>query len=121
MGAAGQTTHIQAESPEVFLMKRLLISALALALLAWTAAPSEAAPRVRGHRQGHRIGQGVHNGSMTGRETFDATRDLNRIRKRDNYFRSDGIYSRGERFRTHNAMDRSSNQIFRYKHNDRNR
>lgn len=69
--------------------------------------------------QRDRIREGRHSGELTRSEMDRLRRDQKRISRMEHRFERDGYYSRGERRKLDRALDRSSQRIKRYKHNDR--
>lgn len=74
----------------------------------------------RQQNQFRRIGQGIRSGELTAAETRRLGKQQARIQKQKRHFKSDGHFSRQERFKVHKNLNRSSRQIYRQKH-DRQR
>ncbi|HIO97780.1 MAG TPA: hypothetical protein EYG71_07630 [Leucothrix sp.] len=72
----------------------------------------------RQKNQKRRIRKGVKSGQLTHQETKKLRRGLRRIRDKIAYFKSDGHFVRQERRTVHNMLDRSSDRIYRKKHNN---
>lgn len=66
--------------------------------------------------QERRIDQGVASGSLTQREANRLDRGQDRVDNMENRAKSDGVVTRGERARMHQAQDRQSARIYRQKH-----
>lgn len=104
-------------------MRLSLAGALLLLAVLAAAIPVSANPyysvNTREHRQVNRIRDGWSDSAMTRWERKDAARDLGKIQCRETRFRADGYYSPRERARTQSSLNRESNEIWRYKHNNR--
>ncbi len=110
------------------MIKRLLIASLltvvtAGATLSFTAA-AEAGTKSPGidrreARQQGRINQGIRSGALTPRETYRLQRQQANIRAKEARFKSDGNFSQRERHAVKNHLNRSSQSIYRLKHNGR--
>lgn len=70
-------------------------------------------------RQQNRIYQGVNSGQITPREFRLLEREQARIRAAEARMKADGRYTRRERYRTHQMLDRSNRHIYWAKHNQR--
>jgi hypothetical protein len=105
------------------MMELRIICALLIAAALATSIPVNANPyysvNAREHRQTYRIRDGWNDSAMTRWERNDAVKDLGRIECRETRFRSDGYYSPSERARTQRSLNRESNEIWRYKNNNR--
>ncbi len=110
------------------MMKRLLITALVTVIGAGTAlsftAAAEAGTRSphinqREARQQGRINKGIRSGALTPRETYRLQRQQANIRAQEARFKSDGNFSKRERHAVKNHLNRSSQSIYRLKHNGR--
>lgn len=62
---------------------------------------------------------GWRDGEITHRELERVRKDRRRIARMDRRFGSDGRYTKRERRKLNNALDRASNRVYRTKHNDR--
>lgn len=93
----------------------LAAAALTLPLLAQA---QSAMPRVeqRQANQEMRIQQGVANGSLTPREANRLERGQQHVDRMENRALADGVVTRQERARLHQAQDVQSRQIAREKH-----
>lgn len=97
------------------------IVALALALVAATAAQAhESTPRVdqRQAHQAQRIHQGVASGELTARETARLRHQQQHIRHYEQYAKADGRVSAHERQRLH-AMQAAASRSIRWQKHDR--
>ena len=72
----------------------------------------------RQKNQKRRINEGVNSGQLTHQETKKLRRGLHKIRDKTSYFKSDGRFVRQEKRTIHNMLDRSSDRIYRKKHNN---
>jgi hypothetical protein len=70
-------------------------------------------------KQHDRVRHGWNNGEITRKELKRIRKDRHKIARMDRRFGSDGHYTRHERRRLSNAMDRASRRIYRAKHNHR--
>jgi len=91
-------------------------SVLAMVMAAGLAVTADAQARERGvnERQGHqreRVAAGVRSGEMTRRESQALHHNAQRIERKEQAFRSDGHFSRGERRELHRDLDRQGRQI----------
>jgi len=66
--------------------------------------------------QERRIDQGVASGSLTQREANRMERGQQRVDNMENRAKSDGVVTRQERARIHNAQNVESKRIYRQKH-----
>lgn len=73
----------------------------------------------RQERQYDRIRKGWRSGEITHREMKHLRKDQRKIRRMERRFGSDGLYTKRERRKLNNAMDRASQRIYRSKHNYR--
>jgi hypothetical protein len=110
------------------MMKRLLITALVTVIGVGTAigftSTAEAGTRSphidqREARQQGRINQGIRSGVLTPRETYRLQRQQANIRAQEARFKSDGRFSKHERRVVRGRLNRSSQSIYRLKHNGR--
>lgn len=97
-----------------------LIAICAIGIL--PAAASAQGVNERQHDQRERIQQGRSNGELTRRETANLARQQARIRAREQKDRHDGgRYTAAERRRTQRALNNANRDIYRKKHNHRDR
>jgi hypothetical protein len=73
----------------------------------------------REDRQQNRIYQGVDSGQITPKEFRRLENEQARIRAAETRMKADGRYTRWERYRTQQMLDRSSRHIYWAKHNQR--
>lgn len=97
------------------MIKTVAVLAIALPTLAFAQANS---PRVdqRQANQEQRIDQGVASGSLTQREANRLERGQQHVDNMENRAKADGVVTRGERARLHQAQDAQSARIYRQKH-----
>lgn len=95
--------------------KMLAAIALSLPVLAFAQANT---PRVdqRQANQEQRIDQGVASGSLTPREANRLERGQQRVDNIENRAKADGVVTRQERVRLHQAQDVQSRRIYAQKH-----
>lgn len=95
--------------------KTLAFLAIALPTLAFAQANT---PRVdqRQANQEQRIDQGVASGSLTQREANRLERGQQHVDNMENRAKADGVVTRAERARLHQAQDVQSARIYRQKH-----
>lgn len=95
--------------------KMLAAIALSLPVLAFAQANT---PRVdqRQANQEQRIDQGVASGSLTQREANRLERGQQRVDNMENRAKADGVVTRQERVRLHQAQDVQSRRIYAQKH-----
>jgi hypothetical protein len=96
-------------------IKTIALLAIALPTLAFAQANT---PRVdqRQANQEQRIDQGVASGSLTQREANRLERGQQHVDNMENRAKADGVVTRGERARLHQAQDVQSARIHRQKH-----
>jgi len=96
-------------------IKTIAFLAIALPTLAFAQANT---PRVdqRQANQEQRIDQGVASGSLTQREANRLERGQQHVDNMENRAKADGVVTRGERARLHQAQDVQSDRIYRQKH-----
>ncbi|UCV29342.1 hypothetical protein [Ferribacterium limneticum] len=96
-------------------IKALAAIAIVLPTLAFAQANT---PRVdqRQANQEQRIDQGVASGSLTQREANRMERGQQHVDNMENRAKSDGVVTRQERARLHQAQDVQSKRIYRQKH-----
>ena len=97
------------------IIKTAAVLAIALPTLAFAQANT---PRVdqRQANQEQRIDQGVASGSLTQREANRLERGQQHVDNMENRANADGVVTRGERARLHQAQDAQSARIYRQKH-----
>lgn len=71
----------------------------------------------RQRQQTQRIKQGINSGQITPREAEMLYQDQRQVRQLRRHFLADGSLSHRERSILAKRMDRSSDRIYRYKHN----
>lgn len=69
-------------------------------------------------RQQYRIENGLESGELTRREAKKLRRQQRKIRRMVKYFREDGVLTKAERNKIRNKIDRASDRIWAFKHND---
>jgi tRNA U54 and U55 pseudouridine synthase Pus10 len=106
-------------------MKKLVLAMIVFGLLGITAAESfgQITPGAdrREYRQKQRIKQGVKSGELTGRETVKIMKQRQNIKNYEAQIKSDGQVTWQERARLQNKLNKSSRNIYKAKHNSRNR
>ena len=104
-------------------MKRILIMATVVVLVGMAAAPSAWAGRIgiRQVRQKERISQGVKSGELTRFETRQLVTEQHRIQHVKQHALSDGTLAPREKARLELRQDKASADIYRLKHNNRDR
>lgn len=97
------------------IIKTVAFLAIALPTLAFAQANT---PRVdqRQANQEQRIDQGVASGSLTQREANRLERGQQHVDNMENRAKADGVVTRGERARLHQAQDVQSARIYSQKH-----
>jgi len=97
------------------IVKTIAILSLVLPALAFAQANT---PRVdqRQANQEQRIDQGVASGSLTQREANRLDRGQQHVDNMENRAKSDGVVTRGERARLHQAQEVQSRRIYAQKH-----
>lgn len=95
----------------------LVAGTLTLTGLPVTADTQSPAIDWREARQQNRIYQGVISGQITPKEFRRLENEQARIRAAETRMKADGRYTRRERYRTHQMLDRSSRHIYWAKHN----
>ena len=104
--------------------QKMAIAGLVAASMAIGSFPALAdtySPRIdqrEAYQQG-RIYQVVDSGQITPKEFNRLENGQARIRAAEARMKADGVYTRRERFRTNQMLDRSSRHIYRAKHNQR--
>ena len=97
------------------IVKTLAVLSLVLPAIAFAQANTPLVDQ-RQANQERRIDQGVASGSLTQREANRLDRGQGRVDNMENRGQSDGVVTRGERARMHQAQDRQSARIYRQKH-----
>ncbi|WP_310494860.1 hypothetical protein [Dechloromonas sp.] len=97
------------------IVKTIAVLSLVLPALAFAQANT---PRVdqRQVNQEQRIDQGVASGSLTQREANRLDRGQQHVDSMENRAKSDGVVTRGERARLHQAQEVQSRRIYAQKH-----
>ena len=97
------------------IVKTIAVLSLVLPALAFAQANT---PRVdqRQANQERRIDQGVASGSLTEREANRMERGQQHVDNMENRAKSDGVVTRGERARLHQAQEVQSRRIYAQKH-----
>lgn len=97
------------------IVKTIAVLSLVLPALAFAQANT---PRVdqRQANQEQRIDQGVASGSLTQREANRLDRGQQHVDNMENRAKSDGVVTRGERARLHQAQEVQSHRIYAQKH-----
>jgi len=97
------------------IVKTIAVLSLVLPALAFAQANT---PRVdqRQANQEQRIDQGVASGSLTQREANRLDRGQQHVDNMENRAKSDGVVTRGERARLHQAQEVQSSRIYAQKH-----
>jgi hypothetical protein len=97
------------------IVKTIAVLSLVLPALAFAQANT---PRVdqRQANQEQRIDQGIASGSLTQREANRLDRGQQHVDNMENRAKADGVVTRGERARLHQAQDVQSNRIYAQKH-----
>ena len=100
-------------------MKKVLIAVGAMTLLMTGMAYAEAEPPVIDQRQANqekRIDQGIASGQLNEREAHRLNKQQGHINKMEDKAKSDGVVTKKEKARIHQAQDRASRHIAREKH-----
>lgn len=97
------------------IVKSIVVLSLVLPALAFAQANT---PRVdqRQANQEQRIDQGVASGSLTQREANRLDRGQQHVDNMENRAKADGVVTRGERARLHQAQEVQSRRIYTQKH-----
>ncbi|PKO46283.1 MAG: hypothetical protein CVU31_10630 [Betaproteobacteria bacterium HGW-Betaproteobacteria-4] len=97
------------------IVKSIAVLSLVLPALAFAQANT---PRVdqRQANQEQRIDQGVASGSLTQREANRLDRGQQHVDNMENRAKADGVVTRGERARLHQAQEVQSRRIYTQKH-----
>lgn len=103
-------------------MRKSILAAAIVALVTGTLASTASAQSTPGidkreRIQAGRIYSGVQDGSLTFRETGRLLRGQHRVHRTERRFKSDGVVTRGERYRLHRQLNRQSRHIYRARHN----
>jgi uncharacterized membrane protein YebE (DUF533 family) len=101
---------------------QFLAAAIATAVALPALAQSAATPGIdqRQANQERRIDQGIGSGQLNARETARLERGQQRVENMETRAKSDGVVTKRERARIHQAQDVQSKRIYRQKH-DRQR
>ena len=100
-------------------MKRMLLAVSAMTLLMTGMAYAEAKTPVIDQRQANqekRIDQGIASGQLNEREAHRLNKQQGHINKMEDKAKSDGVVTKKEKARIHQAQDRASRHIAREKH-----
>lgn len=89
--------------------------------LGFVTTTSEAGINERQDRQQMRINQGVASGELTGKEAVRMQRQQLRIDRKERRYRSDGKLTKRERVDLHTDLNKTSNRIYRQKHDAQTR
>lgn len=95
-----------------------LFTSIALAPALVSAHGKEGGIYKRLERQHHRIENGIDSGELTRKEVKKLRRENRKIRKMTRRFREDGVLTKQERNKISNRLDRASDRIWAFKHND---
>ncbi len=98
--------------------RKVLIIAI---ILFGTGISVNAQMKVRSHHQRHRIAQGVKSGELTKAERKNLKEDQKEIREDEKLAKSDGKVTAGERRIITKEENQESREIYRKKHNRRER
>ena len=96
-------------------IKTVIALSLVLPALAFAQANTPSVDQ-RQANQEQRIEQGVASGSLTQREANRLERGQQHVDNMENRAKADGVVTRGERARLHQAQDAQSARIYRQKH-----
>ena len=102
-------------------MKRLVSVLLSGALFLGLSAVCFAGINGRQYREQRRIREGIRSGELTRREAGRLEAEQARIRVDERFARRDGYISPRERARLDRELDRASHDIYRQKHDRRDR
>jgi hypothetical protein len=97
----------------------IIATVFVASLLFFSQTASAANLKDRQRQQKQRIQHGIASGQITPREAKKLYRDQRQVRQLRRHFLADGNLSRRERNTLKERLDRSSNRIYRYKHNHR--
>lgn len=92
---------------------KLLIAILALGMFS---VQSHAGINDRQERQQERINHGIANGELTGREAARMQRQQNKIDRKEQAYRSDGVLTKRERIDLRTDLNQTSRRIYKQKH-----
>ena len=95
-----------------------LITGIALAPALVSAHGKEGRIYNRLERQHYRIENGIDSGELTRKEAKKLRREQRKIRKMARRFHKDGVLTRQERNEIRDRLDRASDRIWAFKHND---
>lgn len=96
----------------------LFFIGFAVAVQAQTATPGVTDRQVN---QQKRIKQGVNNGELTKAETIELQKQQRRINKSKKAAKADGVVTNKEKVGIHARQNHASNNVYRKKHNGRDR
>lgn len=108
-------------APVAVLIAATLLSTTVITLARSTSGQVTPSIDRRERRQSRRIRQGVRSGSLTRREARNVAAQQARIRAHERRARSDGRVTARERASIQRQENRASRNIYRKKHNNRNR
>jgi uncharacterized membrane protein YebE (DUF533 family) len=99
-------------------MKQMLLTMSAVVLTAGLAYAQAETPGIdqRQANQEKRIDQGIASGQLNQREANRLNKQQDHIDNMENKAKADGVVTKKERARIHNAQDRASRHIAREKH-----
>jgi len=100
-------------------MKTLFLSFCAILLISVEAQGARRDQRQASQRS--RIQQGVQSGELTRREAVQLRAQQRHIRRAERRAEADGVVTLGEKARIENKQDRASKNIFKKKHNEKDR
>jgi len=104
---------------QVFSILNMLIVAAILSLSAFGQNTNGIDKRERNEQKS--IRQGVRSGELTWREFAKLEREQFKIRRLEHKAKSDGVVTFKERFRLHKNLNEARHDIYRAKHNRRDR
>ena len=105
-------------------MKRLVSIALsAIFVMSITVVATAHTPYInrRERHEQRRINQGIRSGELTRREAVRLEAQQSRIRVAERFAKSDGRFTRRERYRLDHMLDRASRNVYRQKHDSQDR
>lgn len=117
-------SHATVQEDELKIL--VFAAAITASIAASVALPALAQPAAtpgidqRQANQERRIDQGIASGELNARETTRLERGQQRVENMETRAKSDGVVTKRERARIHQAQDRQSKRIYRQKH-DRQR
>lgn len=95
-----------------------LITGIALVPALVSAHGKEGRFHQRLERQHFRIENGIDSGELTRKEAKKLRREQRKIRRMTRRFREDGVLTKHERHKIRERLDRASDRIWTFKHND---